>query len=238
LGTFVPLIGLIQAGWQAMADRHTYLPSVGIAVMLSWGIPLFFKREDIRKKILFPAGIATIAILAILARQQCGYWKNSIELWNHTVQVTKNNAMAHFYLGVAYADLGQYQRAIEDYNETIRLRPDYAYAYYNRGNVYSSLNQHQRAIEDYNEVISSSPYLLAYLNRGNAYAKLGQYQRAIEDYNEAIRIKPDYADAYINKVIVYLLQGNKELGCRDAQKACELENCTILEEAKSKGYCR
>ena len=70
------------------------------------------------------------------------------------------------------------------------------------------------------------------------YTILGQYQRAIEDYNEAIRIKPDYADAYYNRGVAYLLQGNKELGCPDAQKACELGNCKILEMAKSKGDCR
>jgi tetratricopeptide (TPR) repeat protein len=79
---------------------------------------------------------------------------------------------------------------------------------------------------------------LYFINRGVAYNNLGQYQRAIEDYNEAIRQKPDFAYAYNNRGFVYLKQGNKNLGCRDAQKACALGTCKTLEWARSKGYCR
>jgi tetratricopeptide (TPR) repeat protein len=79
---------------------------------------------------------------------------------------------------------------------------------------------------------------MAYYNRGLTYANLGQNQRAIEDYNEAIRLKPDYTDAYHNRGIAYLSQGKINLGCRDAQKACALGNCKLLELAKSKGDCR
>jgi len=77
-----------------------------------------------------------------------------------------------------------------------------------------------------------------YYNRGITCGELGQYQSAIEGYNEAIRLKSDYADAYYNRGVAYLLQGNKEIGCSDAQKACILGNCKILEKAKSKGDCR
>jgi tetratricopeptide (TPR) repeat protein len=81
-------------------------------------------------------------------------------------------------------------------------------------------------------------YTHAYNNRGAAYGNLGQYQRAIEDCNEAIRLKPDYAWAYNNRGIAYLKQGNKNLGCSDAQKACDFGNCKLLEWAKGKGLCR
>ena len=78
LGTLVPVIGLIQISTFAMADRYTYLPSIGIAIMLAWGIRSLFKSEEIRKKILFPAGIAVLIILLFLTWQQCGYWKNAL----------------------------------------------------------------------------------------------------------------------------------------------------------------
>ena len=95
--TIAPVIGIIQISGTpyAMADRYHYLPSIGIAVMLAWGIPLLFKNEEIRKKILFPAGIAFLTIMAVLTWQQCGYWKNSITLFNHALQVTKDNYLAH-----------------------------------------------------------------------------------------------------------------------------------------------
>jgi len=77
-----------------------------------------------------------------------------------------------------------------------------------------------------------------YYNRGIAYNELDQYQRAIKDYNEAIRLQPDDVDAYYNRGVVYLKQGNNKPGCRDAQKACELGNCKLLEGNKSQGRCR
>ena len=86
--------------------------------------------------------------------------------------------------------------------------------------------------------ISNNPYADAYCIRGIAYGQFGQYKRAIDDFNEAIRLKPDDAKAYYNRGITYLLQGNNELGCSDAQKACALGNCKALEWAKGKGNCR
>jgi len=137
--TLLPVIGIIQSGDQAMADRYYYLSSIGIAVMLAWGIPLLIKREYIRKKILFMAATAFLIILAVLTWNQCGYWKNSSELWNHALHVTKDNYLAHNNLGFALAEKGKIQEAIDHYNKAIRLKPDYFEAYNNRGNVY--LNQ-------------------------------------------------------------------------------------------------
>jgi cytochrome c-type biogenesis protein CcmH/NrfG len=235
--TILPVIGIIQVG-DPMADRYIYLPSIGITIMLAWGIPSFIKSEKIRKKILFPVGIVVLSIMAALTWQQCGYWKNSIALFNHALQVTKDNYLAYNARGVIYAKSGQYQQAIEDFTKAIKLQPVYANAYYNRGLAYTNSGQYQRAIEDYNEEIRFQPlYVDAYYYRGNAYTNFGQYQRAIEDYDTVIRLNPDYAEAYNNRGVVYFMQGDNKLGCRDAQKACELGKCRILEMAKGKGYC-
>jgi len=130
------------------------------------------------------------------------------------------------------------QKAIEYLNEAIKLKPDLAEAYNNRANAYTELKQYDRAIEDYNEAIRLKPnYAHAYYNRGSNYIDLKQYDRAIEDYNETIRLKPDETNAYVNRGNTYLTQGNKELGCSDAQKACELGNCKLLEDAKKKKNC-
>ena len=274
--TIAPVIGIIQISLTtpyAMADRYHYLPSVGIAVMLAWGIPFLIQNVNTQKKILLPAGIAFLAILAGLTWQQCSYWKNSISLFSHALRVTKDNYMAHNSRGSAYVKLGQYQQAIEDYNQAIRLNPNYALAcynrgtayanlgryqqaiedfnqsillnpndelvYYNRGTAYHKLNRYQQAIKDFNQVISlNQKFTVAYYNRGTAYANLGQYQQAIDDFNEAIHLKLDYTDAYEKRGYAYFNQRNKYLGCLDAQKACELGECKLLEMAKGNGYCR
>jgi tetratricopeptide (TPR) repeat protein len=239
LGTLIPVIGLVQVGLQSMADRYTYLPSIGIAIMLAWSLPLLFPRADTRKKYLFPAGIAVLLILAVLTWQQCGYWKNGIELFNHALQITKDNDLVRNNRGATYVQFGQYQLAINDYNVAIRLKPDFAEAYYNRGIANFRLGQHLLAINDYNVAIRLKPdYVAAYYNRGVAYDNLRQEQSAIKDYSEAIRLKPDFADAYYNLGIDYLNQSNYALGCPAAQKACAAGNCKLLEMAKGKGDCR
>ena len=115
-----------------------------------------------------------------------------------------------------------------------------ASAFYNhRGVSYSKLGQYQQAIDNFNKAISlKQDYAGAYINRGNAYISLGQHQRSIDDYNEAIHLEPSNADPYLNRGIVYLTQRNNIAGCRDAQKACELGTCKLLEAANTRGLCR
>ena len=239
VGTLVPVIGFVQLSDLEMADRYTYLPSVGIAIMLAWGIPSLFHRAGIRKKVLFPAAITVLAILVVLTWKQCGYWKNSIELFSHTLHVTKDNYLAHNNRGNAYVTLGQYQRAFEDFDEALRLKPNYAKYYDSRGTLYFKLGQYQRAFEDFNEALRLQPnYANAYDKRGAVYVTLGQYQRAFEDFNEALRLNPNYANAYNNRAVVYFKQGNNKHACSDLQKACALGNRKVFELAKSEGLCR
>jgi protein O-mannosyl-transferase len=238
LGTLVPLIGLIQAGQHSMADRHTYMPSVGIALMLAWGIPYWITRIKILKNILFPAAIAVLASLAFLTWVQCGYWKNSITLFSHALYVTKDNYLMHNNLGLTLSWVGKDEEAIYHYNEAIHIKPKYFDAYFNRSIANFRLGQSKRAIEDLNKTILLKPnYADAYYNRGVVYSSLNQHRLAIESYNEAIRLKPNYAAAYNNRSLVYINQKNEISGCLDAKKACELGVCLALETAKQKGFC-
>jgi tetratricopeptide (TPR) repeat protein len=167
-----------------------------------------------------------------------GQYQRAIEDFDKAIRLNPDYSDAFNNRGTAYKSLGQQQRAIQDYNEVIRLKPDNAAAYYNRGVAYGNLGQYQRAINDFDKAIRLKPDNAdAYGNRGNAYRDLGQYQRAIEDYDEVIRLKPDHANTYNNRALSYFLQDKNNLGCRDAQKACALGNCGLLEFAKGKGFC-
>lgn len=137
-----------------------------------------------------------------------------------------------------YTKLGQYRRAIENFNNAIDLSPNDFKTYNNRGNLYFTIHYMQNALADYKKAIHLNPNCIdAYNNRGNAYTELRQFKLAIEDYNKVIYLNPNRVDAYNNRGISYLMQGNN-LGCGDFQKACELGDCTMIEEAKALRYCQ
>jgi protein O-mannosyl-transferase len=178
--TILPIIGIISVG-DPLADRYIYLPSIGIAIMLAWGAPSLIRSEEISKKILFPAGITMIAILSILTWQQCVYWKTSVDLFNHTLQVTKNNYLAHNNLGLALLAEGKIEEAIDHYNKGIRIKP-YILIFNNRGVAYGELGQYKLAIEDFNNAIGLDPgYPAAYYNRGVAYLLQGKNKYGCQD---------------------------------------------------------
>jgi tetratricopeptide (TPR) repeat protein len=189
LGALFPVSGLLQAGAQAMADRYTYFPFIGIAIMAAWGILFLIQREDTRKKILFPAAIAALSIMAVFTWQQCGYWKNSIVLFNHALQVTKDNVRAHNNFALALFAEGKIKEAIDHYNKAIRLKPDNLEAYNNRGIAYTTLGQYQMAIEDYNKAIRMKPDDAdSYFNRGFVYFKQGNNISGCEDAKKACEL--------------------------------------------------
>jgi tetratricopeptide (TPR) repeat protein len=271
--TIMPVLDIFRSALRSMSDNYMYLPSIGIFIMLAWGVPSLFPHGEIKKKIFMPAGLAFIAILTVLASRQCGYWQNSLDLWNQALKVTKNNWLAFNQRGLYYSEKGRHQQALDNYNEAIRIKPDYAYAYNNRGNAYLQLGQHQKALQDYSKAVEIYPsYIQALNNRGNAHAFLGQYQQALKDYDQVISIKPDYAKAYHNRGLthgkqlgqyqrgiddlneavrldqnytdahislgrIHFDRGNKELGCVDFKKACELGNCSDLKKFQNNGEC-
>ena len=235
----LPVLDIFRSSARAMSDNYTYLPAVGLYVMAAWGIPDLFCQKQIRRKILWPAGIAVAAMLSVLAWQQCSYWQNSFKLFNHALHVTKDNYLAYNQRGNVYSKSQQYPPAIADFNEAIRIKPDYAFAFNNRGNTYLQLGRYQQAISDYSEAIRLNPdYARAYYNRGFTYGiHMGRYERAIDDLNEAIRREPDAPDIHLTRGIIYSNLGGQELACLDYQKACDLGNCKLLDMALGKGEC-
>ena len=138
VGTLVPVIGIVQAGGQAMADRYTYIPLIGLFIMVAWGVPDLLKKWNYRKEILLTSSALSILCLSIITWTQVGYWQNSITLFDHTLKVTDNNWLIYNNRGIAYNGLGNYRQAIEDYNRAIEIKPGFAEAYYNRGIAYNA----------------------------------------------------------------------------------------------------
>jgi protein O-mannosyl-transferase len=185
----LPVMGIIPAGNNAMADRFIYLPSIGIAIMLAWDVPLLFKSENMRKKILLPASIAFLAILSLLTWIQCGYWKNSIILFSHALHVNKQNYQAHINLASYLVKKDKIHEAIYYYNKAIQIKPDNADAYNNRGIVYAKMSQYKLAINDFNKAINLQPNNAEiYINRANFYLNHGDSVSGCPDAKKACEL--------------------------------------------------
>jgi tetratricopeptide (TPR) repeat protein len=157
LGTLVPVIGLVQVGGQAMADRYTYIPSVGLFVLLIWGA--FESTRRWRQQVvgLTMVGIAAIAACCAMTWHQLGYWKNSETLFRHTLAVTEKNEVVHNILGTTLGDKGQVNEAISEFREAIRIKPDYGQAHYNLGYALFTKGQLDKAMAEFQEAIRLKP---------------------------------------------------------------------------------
>jgi tetratricopeptide (TPR) repeat protein len=207
LGTLIPVIGLMQVGMQSMADRYTYFPSIGIAIILTWGFAYLVPKAKLRKIILLPAVVIILAVLTFLTWQQCGYWKNSISLFTHVVQATKDNYLAHDSLGAALAAVGKKEEAIAHYREAIDINPFYPEAYSNMGVVLAVQGRNEEAIAHYLAAININPnYGDAFYNLANLYVKQRKIEEAIDNYRQAIKINPDHVDAHCNLADVFVKQ--------------------------------
>ncbi len=240
LGTLVPVIGIVQVGSQAMADRYTYIPLIGLFIMAAWGIPELLKPLRHKAMFLFALSALIIAALTLMTFKQTGYWLDNITLFDHTIKVTDdNNRLAYNNRGSAHAALGNYMQAIEDYSRAIEINPEHAKSYYNRGSAYGRTGNFRQAIEDFTKTIAIDPkFSMAYFNRGAAYGMLGDLRQAIDDFSMTIEIDPDNVKAYANRGITYAMLGDAPAGCRDVQKACALGDCRALESIKGRGLCR
>ncbi len=124
VGTLVPVIGLVQVGVQAYADRYTYVPLIGLFIMIAWGVPDLVGRWAQTRTVLAVLAATALAALTACTWIQLGYWKDSVSLFTHTLQVTTKNYVAHNNLGNALADRGEVEAAISQYTEALRIKPD------------------------------------------------------------------------------------------------------------------
>jgi protein O-mannosyl-transferase len=208
VGTLVPVIGIIQVGLQAYADRYTYVSYIGLFIMLAWGVPQLLSKWIYRKIVLGVSMALVLTVLGICAHRQTSYWKNSITFFSHALEVTQNNYVAYNNLGLVYDDLGRSAEAMENFSRAIKIMPNYAQAHTNLGIIYTKLGRWQDAIDEYQQAIKYKPdFAAAYNNLGLAYDDLGRSAEAIEDFKRAIRIKPDYAESHTNLGIVYTKLG-------------------------------
>jgi len=224
LGTLVPVIGLVQVGSQAMADRYTYVPFIGLSIIIAWGTPGLLKEWRYRGFVLaLSAGLALLGLTAC-AWVQVGYWKNSITLFERSIQVTTNNFMAHNNLGNALAAQGKHNEAIRLYTEALRIKPHFVQAHNNLGLALEREGDINKATHHYVQALRLNPhYAEAHYNLGNALAHQGNFEEAVKHYFETLRIKPDFAEAHNNLGNVLLNQRKLKEAVSHYAEALRLE---------------
>ncbi|MBI4685932.1 MAG: tetratricopeptide repeat protein [Nitrospirae bacterium] len=230
--TLLPVIGIIQVGNQSMADRYTYLPSlgpfliVGLGTMWSLGKIVFKKQSQIVSAVSIVVTILLVILVSYRTGEHIGIWKDSFTLWNYIiVKEPQRVPFAYLNRGTAFEKTGQYDKAIEDYNMAIILKPDYFEAYNNRGLGNGKTGLFGKAIEDFSKAIAiNSKFDEAYNNRGVAYYLINEHNKAFEDFKKAIELNQNNAEAYVNRGYVYLQKGIKEFAVLDFEKGCALGN--------------
>jgi protein O-mannosyl-transferase len=211
IGTLVPVIGLVQVGTQAMADRYTYVPIIGLFIIIAWFVPELVARRPHKKILLTTLAIIYLSILMTATWTQVRYWKNSTVLFKHTLNVTVNNYIAHDKLGEALAEQNRTAEAIRHYSEALRIEPDFVQAHLNMGDAHASLGNSEDAVYYYNKALQKKPdYEKAHNNLGNAIARQGNFEAAVYHYNEALKINPNYAGAHYNLGKIAANQGKIE----------------------------
>ena len=222
-GTLVPVIGLVQAGRVAMADRFTYVPSLGVLVIVIWGAYELTRRWRYQEVVLSVLGWAVVILCLGLTRHQLGYWQDSEGLYRHTLEVSENNYLAHNNLGATLMEKGQVDEAISQYQEAIRLKSDYAGYQYNLGVALNKKGRINEALRQFQEAIRLAPdYAEACNNLGSVLMAKGQTDEAISQFQRAIRLRPDYVEAHYNLGIALGRKGQINEAIGQFQEAVRL----------------
>jgi protein O-mannosyl-transferase len=219
-GTLAPVSQVVQTGGHAMADRYTYLPSLGMLILTVWGVRELTRRWRYCALAVSVAGGATLVVCLELTRQQIGFWKDSETLFRHALDVTENNHLAHCALANALLEKGQIDDALRQLHEALRLRPGFAGAHNLLGVTLAKKGQIDEAVSQIQEALRLKPDCAeAYYNLGTALNEKGQNDEAIRQFQAAIRLKPDYAEAHYNLGAALDRKGQTDEAIRQYQEA-------------------
>jgi tetratricopeptide (TPR) repeat protein len=232
LGTALPIIGLVQVGEQAMANRYTYIPLIGPVISLVWLVAEPGRANSFRKYLLAPATVIILVVCVISARWQVQLWENTVTLCEHTIAVTTDNPSAQFCLGVGLEQEGRPSEAMVHYRIQAVLSPlDYR-VHYNLARILAKQGQWQEAIKEYDaaaDMGANPDDYIVHLNLADALTHLGREPEAVSHLNEALRIKPDSTEAMNN--LAWLLATSPDTNVRDGKRAVALAEraCTLTD---------
>jgi tetratricopeptide (TPR) repeat protein len=227
--TLLPVLGLVQIGEQSMADRYSYLPSIGLfliaglAVAAVSGRIFAVARRDGRRTIFAAGTLAIVAVMSYITIQQIGVWKDGITLWDDVIGKEPGVSFAYNNRGLVYDDMGLYDRAMKDYDRSIALKPDFFRPYNNRGVLLIKEGMLDEAIRDFDKSIALNPsFDEAYMNRGIAYDRKGLFDKSTEDFSKALSLNPLSYETLINRGVACGARGLLDEAIQNYSKAISI----------------
>jgi protein O-mannosyl-transferase len=221
LGTLVPVIGLVQVGDQAMADRYMYIPSIGLFLALVWGVADVAQRNVALRMAACAMSIVAIGALSVVTQNLTRTWQSSETLFRHALAVSETNAAAHNFLGNALATQGRLKEAREHFAEALRIRPDFPYAQINYATTLAADGEIEDGINRLSALLRKHPDdEEAHCSLGLILQQKGDIALAIEQYHQALRLKPNDAEVLNN--LAWIRAANANVSARKGEEAVQL----------------
>jgi Flp pilus assembly protein TadD len=231
LGTLVPVIGLVQVGSQSMADRYSYIPSIGILLVMVWTVAAWVSHKGWTRQAVV-AGVGLLIACVTLTERQIGFWRDSATLFQHALDVAPNNPTAQLNLGAALVTKQQFAEAEGHFEEALRLKPGYASAEGNLGFVLAIQGKTEQAVQHYRTALKLAPgaakfhYLLA-----SALLAEGKTEEAIDEFKKELEINPDHPLALNDLAWIKATSPSDRTrngleAVRMAERACEVSRYT------------
>ncbi|MHC4571781.1 MAG: tetratricopeptide repeat protein [Planctomycetota bacterium] len=229
IGTLVPVIGLVQVGGQAMADRYTYIPLTGLFIIIAWGASELVAGWRYRKVVATTLAVVVLTAAVGSTRLQLRHWQNSLTLFKRTLDVTSKNWLIHNNYANVLKETGRVDEAIEHFHKSLRIKPKSAEIHNNLGSALDKLGRVDEAIEHYKKALKLKPrFSEAHYNLATVLSKQGKIDEAIAEYREALRLKPRDVDALNNLGFALAEQGNFNGAIKHYRKALGLEPENII----------
>jgi len=232
LGMLVPVIGIVQVGAQGWADRYTYLPQIGLYVVLTWIMADVTAGWRYRRELLGAGSALVLAALGWTAWVQTSLWRDSETLWTHTLAVTANNEVAYINLGEVLDRRGELDEALSYYEKALAIRSHKRTSHYDfllaltHANLGTTLRRKgllDDAISHYQQAVELQPdYIEGYFGLGGALTEKGQFDDAIDVFRKAVTLQPDYAEAYVGWGTALLRKNREAEAIVQYQRALEI----------------